>query len=74
MPVPRLLLIFSPLTVRKPCTKTLSGILRPLNFSIAGQNSVWKEMMSLPMKWTCSSVGVGHEGVEVHAPLACASK
>ena len=40
-PVPRLLLIFSPLfTVRKPCTKMLSGVLRPLNLSIAGQNSV----------------------------------
>ena len=44
MPVPRLLLIFSPLTVMKPCTCTLSGTLygAPANFSIAGQNSVWK--------------------------------
>ena len=42
MPVPRLLLIFSPLTVMKPCTNTLSGTLRPENFSIAGQNRVWK--------------------------------
>ena len=50
-PVPRLLLIFSPLfTVRKPCTKTLLGTLRPENLSMAGQNSVWKVMMSLPMK------------------------
>ena len=40
-PVPRLLLIFSPLfTVKKPWTNTLSGVLRPLNFNIAGQNKV----------------------------------
>ena len=57
MPVPRLLLIFSPLTVRWPCTKTFVGTLRPLNFSIAGQNSVWKVTMSLPMKWICSTAG-----------------
>ena len=57
-PVPRLLLIFSPLfTVRKPCTNTLLGVLRPLKCSIAGQNRVWKVMMSLPMKWYCSVVG-----------------
>ena len=29
----------------------------PLNCSIAGQNSVWKVTMSLPMKCTCSSAG-----------------
>ncbi|MNT34879.1 hypothetical protein D3C72_1708800 [compost metagenome] len=57
MPVPRLLLIFSPLTVRWPCTYTALGALRPLKCSIAGQNSVWKVMMSLPMKCTCSSSG-----------------
>ncbi len=57
-PVPRLLLIFSPLfTVMKPCTQILVGVLRPLNLSMAGQNSVWKVMMSLPMKWYCSSSG-----------------
>ena len=33
------LLIFSPLfTVRKPCTNTLLGVLRPLKCSMAGQN------------------------------------
>jgi hypothetical protein len=58
MPVPRLLLIFSPpLTVMKPCTNTWSGTLRPEKCSIAGQNSVWKVVMSLPMKCTCSSAG-----------------
>ena len=31
--------------------------LRPLNLSIAGQNSVWKVTMSLPMKWICSTAG-----------------
>ena len=57
-PVPRLLLIFSPLLmVRKPCTNTALGTLRPLKCSIAGQNSVWKVMMSLPIKWYCSVVG-----------------
>ena len=56
-PVPRLLLIFSPLTVRKPCTNTALGTLRPLKYSMAGQNSVWKVMMSLPMKWYCSTAG-----------------
>ena len=57
MPVPRLLLIFSPLTVMKPCTLTCAGVLRPLNCSIAGQNRVWKYTMSLPMKCTCSTCG-----------------
>jgi hypothetical protein len=57
MPVPRLLLIFSPLTVRWPCTYTRSGALRPLKCSVAGQNSVWKVTMSLPMKWICSTSG-----------------
>ena len=42
MPVPRLLDIFSPLTVMKPCTFSASGVLRPANFSMAGQNSAWK--------------------------------
>jgi hypothetical protein len=41
-PVPRLLLIFSPPTVMKPCTNTWLGTLRPLKCSMAGQNSVWK--------------------------------
>ena len=42
MPVPRDLDIFSPLTVMKPCANTLVGVLRPANFSMAGQNKVWK--------------------------------
>ena len=44
MPVPRDFDIFSPERVRKPWTKTLVGALygAPANFSIAGQNSVWK--------------------------------
>ena len=44
MPVPRDFDIFSPETVMKPCTYTWSGTLygAPANFSIAGQNSVWK--------------------------------
>ena len=46
----------------KPCTQILVGVLRPLNFSMAGQNRVWKVMMSLPMKWYCSR-RVGHVGV-----------
>ena len=41
----------------KPCTNTLSGVLRPLKCSMAGQNSVWTVTMSLPMKWYCSSSG-----------------
>ena len=65
--MPRLLLIFSPLfTVRKPCTNTELGVLRPLNFSVAGQNRVWKVTMSLPMKWYCSSAG----SAELVRPLA----
>ena len=52
MPVPRDFDIFSPSAVRKPWTNTLSGTLygAPANLSIAGQNSVWKYTMSLPMK------------------------
>ena len=42
--------IFVPLTVRKPCANTLSGCLKPAPSSTAGQNSVWKYTMSLPMK------------------------
>ena len=59
MPVPRDLDIFSPETVMKPCTKTFFGSLRFENSSIAGQNSVWKYMMSLPMKWYCSTSDEG---------------
>ena len=56
-PVPRLLLIFSLCTVRWPCTCTALGVRRPEKCSIAGQNSVWKYVMSLPMKCTCSVAG-----------------
>ena len=42
--------IFSPFTVRNPCTNTLSGPLKPAACSIPGQNRQWKRMMSLPMK------------------------
>ena len=42
MKVPRLLLIFSPFTVRKPCTCTRLGRAKPAVFSMLGQNSVWK--------------------------------
>ena len=43
--------IFSPFTVRKPCTNTLSGVRIPATCNIPGQNRQWKRMMSLPMKW-----------------------
>ena len=42
--------IFSPSTVRKPWMCTFRGRLKPAALSIAGQNSVWKYVMSLPMK------------------------
>ncbi len=70
MPVPRLLDIFSPLTVMKPCTFTASGVLRPANFSIAGQNSAWKYTMSLPMKWTCSVLPAGSSRASKSRPLS----
>jgi len=50
MNVPRDFDIFAPSTVRKPCANTLVGVRWPENSSIAGQNSVWKYRMSLPMK------------------------
>ena len=54
--MPRDFDIFSPdAMTRKPCTKTLFGVLRSEKRSIAGQNSVWKYTMSLPMKWYCST-------------------
>ena len=51
MNVPLLLDIFSPFTVRKPCTLTVLGSLKSAPMSMAGQNRRWKYMMSLPMKW-----------------------
>jgi hypothetical protein len=51
MKVPRDFDIFCPLTVRKPWQNTASGRRKPAPLSIAGQNSVWKYAMSLPMKW-----------------------
>ena len=50
MNVPRDFDIFWPLTVRKPCAYTAVGIRMPAPCSTAGQNSVWKYTMSLPMK------------------------
>jgi hypothetical protein len=41
---------------QKAVHKHWLGTLRPLKCSMAGQNSVWKVMMSLPMKWYCSTV------------------
>ena len=54
MNVPRDFDIFSPFTVRCPCTGIRSGCFRPAAHSIAGQNTAWKRRMSLPMK--CSSL------------------
>ncbi len=63
--------IFSPLTVRKPWMWTFRGRLKPAVFSIAGQNSVWKYVMSLPMKWCTSVSGLRHQSVEILAvPVA----
>ena len=53
MKVPRDFDIFSPFTVRWPCTGMRSGRLSPAAHSMAGQNTAWKRRMSLPMK--CSS-------------------
>ena len=48
--------VYAPTELKNPFS-ALSGALRPLKCSIAGQNRVWKVTMSLPMKCTCSSAG-----------------
>jgi hypothetical protein len=44
--------IFSPFTVRWPCEWTVFGSGRPAASRMAGQMTVWNQMMSLPMMWT----------------------
>jgi len=49
------LLIFSPRTVHQPCAKMLFGSGSPAAIRNAGQYTVWKRRMSLPM--TCTACG-----------------
>src|SRR6187401_3280958 len=68
---PRLELNFFPSIVRNSLEATLSGSLRsprpapyeppdPYPSRMLGQITVWKTMLSLPMKYVCSADGLCH--------------